>query len=106
MARFPKTLRSTQKARRGPNEGLLPGDPSAFDREAPRPVSFERLSPTTVARKRLNPHPIANFFTRFTTKYTGQVRIPHNLLSADRFRLTGRDSSGERGIDVGDLPED
>jgi hypothetical protein len=67
---------------------------------------MQRLSPTTIERKRLNPSPLARFFTRFTTNYRGQVRIPHNLLSPDRFTLTGRDSQGERGIDVGELPED
>jgi hypothetical protein len=107
MARFPKTLRSTQKASHSLTEGLLPAaGTTGFDREAPRPAKMERLSPTTIGRKRLNPHPVARFFTRFTTNYRGQVRIPHNLMSEDRFSLTGRDPSGERGIDVGEMPED
>lgn len=99
--RFPKTLRSSQRAKHSDTEGQLPVHPSSFHRSMPRPVSEQRLSNITIERKRLNPHPIAQRFTKFISHYTGQVRIPRDVISAARQTQDGR-----ARLDVGQIPED
>ena len=101
MARFPKTLRSSQRGPKTGNGGRLPGDPSAYDREKPYLCAEERLSPTTIARKRTSPNPMGRRFTKFTTNYTGQIKIPHDIISAARESQDGR-----AHLDVGQIPED
>jgi hypothetical protein len=100
MARFPKTLRSTQRAKHSKTEGVLPVAPSSFHRSAPRPVDEQRLSNITIERKRLNPHALAQRFTKFISHYTGQVKIPRDIVSS------GREGGGRARLDVGQIPED
>lgn len=101
MARFPKTLRSSQRAKHSDTEGQLPVHPSSYHRGAPRPVAEQRLSNITIERRRLNPHPLAQRFTKFTTHYAGQVKIPRNMIHPNRDVQDARAS-----LDVGQIPED
>lgn len=97
---------------RGADPGRLKADPSADN----YPVHFgarpgrveehnKRLSNITNERVRVNPHPLVRRFTKFITNFRGQVRIPHNLLKADRYPAGDQGEAG-RCIDVGQIPED
>jgi hypothetical protein len=65
-----------------------------------------RISNITVERQRTDPNPLAKRFTKFIHNYHGQVRIPRDLLSANRLSGDSRDPQGQRHIDVGQIPED
>ena|ERR1700684_4386059 len=101
MARFPKTLRSTQRAKHSKADGHMEGSPTPFNRDTPRPVEIRRLSNITIERKRLNPSPMAKHFTNFAPVIRGQVRIPKDIVSSNR---DGQD--GRLIVSAGDYPED
>jgi hypothetical protein len=65
-----------------------------------------KISNITHERTNLNAHPLRKRFTKFTQNYHGQVRIPRDLLSANRLSGDLSDPQGQRHIDVGQIPED
>jgi hypothetical protein len=124
-----RKLRSTQTARHPHSDGHVRHSPTKHDphREAtPQatrvaaptadnqpPIHFGprrnheriRLTNISVERARDNPHPLSRRFTKFSTNYTGQVRIPKDLISRERSSSSG-DPDGQRMLDVGQVPED
>jgi hypothetical protein len=101
-----KRPRSTQDS---PNSGRLPGDPPG---NLPNPPLGPRtgheqmqLSRITTERRRTNASPLAARNTKFRQNMTGQVRVPGNLISANRGSSADQ-TNGARMLDVGQVPED
>lgn len=65
----------------------------------------EKLDNISQERSRAQEGNLSCRLTKFSTNYTGQVRIPTNLVSPDR-DSNGDEADSQRCIDVGQVPED
>lgn len=124
--------RSTQRRKHNYSDGFVPRGPTAHNPHVPAatpeagltehpsgsnsPTHFgprvdrtgednKRLSNITNERARAAPHRLSRRFTKFITNMHGQVKVPHNLLSPDRYS-SGAQEDAERCLDVGQVPED
>lgn len=101
-----KRPRSTQGSRN--NLGHLTGDPSGRNTYPATGVGnseVKNLTPHTSERALKNPSRLATRMTKFTASYTGQVKIPGNIISGTRGSSGDQTNSG-RSLDVGQVPED
>jgi hypothetical protein len=117
-----KKPRSTQRSRHSSADGHVKRSPNGHDphrstpaqlRDFPSPGAPQwgprgerhaqfRQSNITIDRRRVNASPLAKRGVKFITNYTGQVRIPRDVIGRKGKVVPG----GVACLDVGQVPED
>jgi hypothetical protein len=65
----------------------------------------KRLDQISTERARDNPNKLAARMTKFTTNFTGQVRVPKVIDARDKYSSADQ-VDGAKCIEVGQIPED